>query len=71
MHGNYRGYMKYIIIFLLSVSGVEEIKFETHGLNCGDMAQAWMDVNTRYRDSGINQGNYTKEGKLFIGHYCQ
>ena len=71
MHGNYRGYMKYIIIFLLSVSGVEEIKFETHGLNCGDMAQAWMDVNTRYRDSGIDQGNYTKEGNLFIGYYCQ
>ena len=71
MHGNYRGYMKYVIIFLLSVSGVEEIKFETHGLNCSDMAQAWMDVNTRYRDSGIDQGNYTKEGKLFIGHYCQ
>ena len=34
--------MKYVIIFLLSVSGVEEIKFETHGLNCSDMAQAWM-----------------------------
>ena len=63
--------MKYIIIFLLSVSGVEEIKFETHGLNCGDMAQAWMDVNTTYQDSGIDQGNYTKKGKLFIGHYCQ
>ena len=63
--------MKYVIIFLLSVSGVEEIKFETHGLNCNDMAQAWMDVNTTYQDSGIDQGNYTKEGNLFIGYYCQ
>ena len=63
--------MKYVIIFLLSVSGVEEIKFETHGLNCSEMAQAWMDVNTTYQGSGSDQGNFTKKGKLFIGHYCE
>ena len=62
--------MKYIIIFLLSVSGVEEIKFETYGLDCSDMAQAWMDVNTTYQDSGIDQGNFTQDGKLMIGYSC-
>jgi hypothetical protein len=62
--------VKYVIILLLSVSGVEEIKFETHGLNCSEMAHAWMNVNTKYRDLGIDQGNYTKDGKLFLGHYC-
>ena len=62
--------MKYIIIFLLSVSGVEEIKFETHGLNCGEIANAWREVNTTYRD-GKNQGNFTPDGKLMIGHICK
>ena len=63
--------MKYIIIFLLSVSGVEEIKFETHGLDCGEIANAWREVNTTYQDSGINQGNYMSDGKLMIGYICE
>ena len=62
--------MKYVIILLLSVSGVEEIKFETHGLNCGEIADAWREVNTTYRD-GKNQGNFTPDGKLMIGHICK
>ena len=63
--------MKYVIILLLSVSGVEEIKFETHGLSCTELAHAWMDVNTTYRGTGIKQGNYTSDGKLLIGHICE
>ena len=62
--------MKYIIILLLSVSGVEEIKFETHGLDCGEMAKAWREVNTTYYE-GPNQGNYTHDGKLMFGYMCQ
>ena len=61
---------EYAIILLLSVSGVEEIKFETHGLNCGEIANAWREVNTKYYD-GPNQGNFTPEGKLMIGHICE
>ncbi len=61
---------EYAIILLLSVSGVEEIKFETHGLNCGEIANGWREVNTRYYD-GPNQGNFTPEGKLMIGHICE
>ena len=61
---------EYAIILLLSVSGVEEIKFETHGLNCGEIANAWREVNTKYYD-GPNQGNFTHDGKLMIGHICE
>ena len=61
--------MKYVIIFLLSVSGVEEIKFETHGLDCGEIAKAWREVNTTYYD-GPDQGNFTHDGKLMIGYIC-
>jgi len=62
--------MKIIIIFVLSIQGVEKIKFETHGLNCGEIAKAWREVNTRYYD-GPNQGNFTPDGKLMIGYYCE
>ncbi len=62
--------MKYVIILLLSVSGVEEIKLKTSGLNCGEIADAWREVNTTYRD-GKNQGNFTPDGKLMIGHICK
>jgi hypothetical protein len=61
--------VKYVIIFLLSVSGIEEIKLKTHGQNCGEIADAWMEVNTRYYD-GSNQGNFTPDGKLMIGYIC-
>jgi len=67
--------MKYVIILLLSTTGLEEIKLKTKGLNCGEIANSWREVNTVYK-SEINgnaklQGNYTKEGKLFIGHICE
>ncbi len=61
--------MKYVIILLLSTTGVEEIKLKSNGLNCGELAKAWREVNTRYYD-GPNQGNFTPEGKLMIGHIC-
>ena len=62
--------MKYVIILLLSVSGVEEIELKTNGLNCGEVATAWMDVNTQYQGTGKDQGNYTREGYLMLGYYC-
>ena len=62
--------MKWVIILLLSATGVEEIKLKTSGLNCGEIANAWREVNTTYYD-GPNQGNFTNDGKLMIGHICQ
>ena len=52
------------------MSGVEEIKLKTHGLNCGEIAKAWREVNTTYHE-GPNQGNFTPKGKLMIGYYCE
>jgi len=63
--------VKYIIvILLLNTSGIEEIKLKTHGLNCGEIAKAWREVNTTYYD-GPNQGNFTDDGKLMIGYICK
>ena len=62
--------MKYVIILLLSVSGVEKIELKTNGLDCGELANAWREVNTIYQGPGPNQGNYTRDGKLMIGFYC-
>ena len=67
--------MKYVIIFLLSVSGVEEIKFETHGLDCGEMAKAWMEVNTTYHgpeEKGKDQGWVLNDSNIEVaGWYCR
>ena len=66
--------MKILIILLLSTTGIEEVKFKTKGLNCSEMATAWADVNTTYYDRVDDnpklQGNYTKDGKLFLGWIC-
>ena len=59
-----------VIILVLSVSGVEKIELKTNGLKCTEVAEAWREVNTTYRD-GKNQGNFTHEGKLLIGHICE
>ena len=66
--------MKYVIILLLSVSGVEKIELKTHGLNSGELANAWREVNTTYygtrNEDAKQQGNYTKDGKLLVGYIC-
>ena len=62
--------MKYVIILLLSMSGVEEIKLNSTDLNCGEIANAWREVNTTYYD-GPNQGNFTPDGKLMMGYICE
>ena len=59
-----------VIILLLSVSGVEKIELKTKGLNCHEIAEAWREVNTTYQE-GKNQGNFTSDGKLLIGHICK
>jgi len=62
--------MKWVIILLLSTTGVEELKLKTSGLNCGEIADAWRKVNTSYYE-GPNQGNFTNDGKLMIGYICE
>ena len=63
--------MKYIVvILLLSTSGVERIELKTNEPNCGEIAEAWREVNTTYYDAP-NQGNFTDDGKLMIGYICK
>ena len=62
--------MKFVIILLLSTTGLEKIELKTSGLNCGEIAKAWRQVNTTYYDAP-NQGNFTNDGKLMIGYICE
>jgi len=59
---------------LLSTTGIEEIELKTNGLNCGELANAWREVNTTYHSAVKNdpklQGNYTQDGKLLVGWIC-
>ena len=68
--------MKILIILLISVAGPEEIEIAKNpSLTCGEAGNAWVDVNSVYKDqvSGDRgkQGNYTKDGKLVWGYYCK
>ena len=65
--------MKYVIILLLSTTGLEEIKIKT--ADCNKLAESWRQVNTTYY-SEINknpklQGNYTPDGRLLVGYMCE
>jgi hypothetical protein len=62
--------MKWVIILLLSTTGVEEIKLGTKGSSCETIAESWREVNTSYYE-GPNQGNFTNDGKLMIGYICE
>ena len=59
-----------VVILLLSVSGIERIELKTNGLNCGEIANAWREVNTTYHGPGPTQGNFTQDGKLMVGYVC-
>ena len=63
-----------VIILLLSTTGIEEIKLKTNGLNCGEIADAWREVNTVYypaiKGDAKLQGNYLPDGRLMVGHIC-
>ena len=65
--------MKYIVIFLLSTTGLEEIKIKT--VDCNKLFESWRQVNTTYHSAVKNdsklQGNYTHDGKLMIGYMCE
>ena len=62
--------MKWVIILLLSTTGVEEIKLKTNDLNCGDITNMWREINTKYQE-GVNQRHFTNDGKLMIGYICE
>jgi hypothetical protein len=68
-----------VVILLLTTSGIERYEIKTSGLDCGDIAEQWREINTTYYESRNTdpnspkeqQGNYTRKGKLMIGYLCQ
>ena len=67
--------MKWVIILLLSTTGVEKIKLNIKGSSCETIAESWREVNTKYHGSRNmdpkQQGNYTHDNKLMIGYICE
>ena len=65
--------MKYVVIFLLSTTGLEEIKIKT--VDCNKLFESWRQVNTTYHSAVKNdsklQGNYTPDGRLLVGYMCE
>ena len=65
--------MKFVIILLLTTGGLEQIKYPIEaGLTCESHVYQWMKTNVTYFDHRYvkDQGWYTKDDKLFVGHYC-
>jgi hypothetical protein len=78
--------VKYVIILLLSVSGVEQIKYpikksflseyptEYSYLACSDQADEWREKNTTHyweiNGDPTLHGHYTQSGRLMIGYIC-
>jgi hypothetical protein len=68
-----------VVILLLTTSGIERYEIKTSGLDCGQIAEKWREINTTYYESRNTdpnspkeqQGNYTRKGKLMIGYLCQ
>jgi hypothetical protein len=68
--------MTKIIIFLLACSTCELEKIEMFkpiNLSCGDYGNQIIETTTTYYNEtdDISQGNYTKDGKLFVGFRCE
>jgi len=68
-----------VVILLLTTSGIERYEIKTSGLDCGQIAEKWREINTKYYESRNmdpnspkeQQGNYTRDGKLMIGYLCE
>ena len=68
--------MKSVIILLLSIAGLEDLKYPLKaGLTCEEHATLWRETHPTDHGSRNNdpkqQGFYTKEGKLWVGFYCE
>ena len=66
--------MKYLVILLLSTTGIEEVKLK-YTENCDGIANAWVDVNMKFYNERNNdpklQGWYNADGKLLLGWICK
>ena len=62
--------MKTLVIILLGV----KLEYSNFPMKYGDCTECFMYVVekiAKYQTNDINQGYYTKKGRLVVGHYCK
>jgi len=62
--------MKTLVIILLGVK-LNYVSFPMKFENCLDSFMFTVERIAKYQTNDIDQGYYTKSGRLVIGHYCK
>jgi len=64
--------MKTLVIILLGVK-LNYVSFPMKFESCFDSFMYTVEKNAKYQNqtNDINQGYYTKKGRLVVGHYCK
>ena len=64
--------MKTLVIILLGVK-LNYVSFPMKFENCLDSFMYTVEKIAKYQNqtNDINQGHYTKKGRLVVGHYCK
>ena len=64
--------MKTLVIILLGVK-LNYVSFPMKFENCFDSFMYTVEKIAKYQNqtNDINQGYYTKKGRLVVGHYCK
>ena len=62
--------MKTLVIILLGVK-LEYSNFPMKYEDCTESFMYVVEKIAKYQTNDINQGYYTKKGRLVVGHYCK
>ena len=62
--------MKTLVIILLGVK-LNYVSFPMKFDDCLDSFMYTVEKIAKYQTNDINQGYYTKNGRLVVGHYCK
>jgi len=62
--------MKTLVIILLGVK-LNYVSFPMKFEDCFDSFMFTVERIAKYQTNDIDQGYYTKSGRLVIGHYCK
>ena len=62
--------MKTLVIILLGVK-LNYVSFPMKFEDCFDSFMYTVEKIAKYQTNDINQGYYTKDGRLVVGHYCK
>ena len=62
--------MKTLVIILLGVK-LNYVSFPMKFESCFDSFMFTVERIAKYQTNDIDQGYYTKDGRLVVGHYCK